>query len=45
MRGHPLFGFAAVCAPVIEWIASYSLDPLVNELLRGDVLASAQQRK
>ncbi len=36
-----LFGFGdAVCASVIEWIASYYLDPLVNELLRGGVMAA-----
>lgn len=36
-----LFGFGdAVCAPVIEWIAAYYLDPLVNELLRGGVMAA-----
>lgn len=41
-----LFGFGdAVCAPVIEWIASYYLDPLVNELMRGGVMAAAHQRK
>ena len=38
-----LFGFGdAVCAPVIEWIAAYYFDPLVNELLRGGVMAPAQ---
>ncbi len=37
-----LFGFGdAVCAPVIEWIASHYLDPLVNELLRGGVMNGA----
>jgi DNA (cytosine-5)-methyltransferase 1 len=31
-----LFGFGdAVCVPVIEWIAEYYLDPVVNELIRG----------
>ncbi len=31
-----LFGFGdAVCVPVIEWIAKYYLNPLINELLRG----------
>jgi len=31
-----LFGFGdAVCAPVIEWIVIYYLNPLVNELIRG----------
>ena len=31
-----LFGFGdAVCVPVIEWIAKYYLNPLVNELIRG----------
>lgn len=30
-----LFGFGdAVCVPVIEWIAQYYLNPLVNELIR-----------
>ncbi len=36
-----LFGFGdAVCAPVIEWIASHYLDPLVNELPSGSVIAA-----
>jgi DNA (cytosine-5)-methyltransferase 1 len=31
-----LFGFGdAVCVPVIEWIARYYLDPVVNEMIRG----------
>lgn len=31
-----LFGFGdAVCADAIEWIATYYLDPLINELIRG----------
>ncbi|HEX8996555.1 MAG TPA: DNA mismatch endonuclease Vsr [Ktedonobacterales bacterium] len=31
-----LFGFGdAVCADAIAWIATYYLDPLINELLRG----------
>jgi DNA (cytosine-5)-methyltransferase 1 len=30
------FGFGdAVCTPVIEWIATHYLNPLVNELIRG----------
>ncbi|MGH9940462.1 MAG: DNA (cytosine-5-)-methyltransferase, partial [Blastocatellia bacterium] len=34
-----LFGFGdAVCVPVIEWIAEYYLDPIVNELIRGRAL-------
>jgi DNA (cytosine-5)-methyltransferase 1 len=34
-----LFGFGdAVCVPVIEWLANYYLNPLVNELSRGVVL-------
>ena len=34
-----LFGFGdAVCVPVVEWIARYYLDPVVNELLRGVAL-------
>lgn len=31
-----LFGFGdAVCADAIAWIATYYLDPLINELIRG----------
>lgn len=31
-----LFGFGdAVCVPVIEWIAKYYLNPIVNELIRN----------
>lgn len=31
-----LFGFGdAVCVPVIQWIAKYYLNPLVNELIRN----------
>ena len=31
-----LFGFGdAVCVPAIEWIATYYLNPLVNELMRS----------
>ncbi len=38
-----LFGFGdAVCVPVISWIATYYLNPLVNELLRGRLLPSPQ---
>jgi len=34
------FGFGdAVCVPVIEWIATHYLNPLVNELLRGKPLS------
>ena len=34
-----LFGFGdAVCIPVIEWLANYYLNPLVNELSRGVIL-------
>lgn len=37
-----LFGFGdAVCVPVIEWIASYYLNPLVTELSRGRPLRMA----
>jgi DNA (cytosine-5)-methyltransferase 1 len=33
------FGFGdAVCVPVIEWIATHYLNPLVNELIRGKPL-------
>lgn len=36
-----LFGFGdAVCVPVIEWIAEYYLNPVVNELIRGRSLCS-----
>jgi DNA (cytosine-5)-methyltransferase 1 len=36
-----LFGFGdAVCVPVVEWIAKYYLNPLVNEMIRGQVLHS-----
>jgi DNA (cytosine-5)-methyltransferase 1 len=36
-----LFGFGdAVCVPVIEWIARYYLNPVVNELLRGKPLVA-----
>ena len=31
-----LFGFGdAVCVPVIQWIATYYLNPVVNEMMRG----------
>lgn len=34
-----LFGFGdAVCVPVIEWIAEYYLNPVVNELMKGKLL-------
>ncbi len=37
-----LFGFGdAVCVPVIEWIAKYYLNPVVNELMRGRALSGA----
>ncbi len=36
-----LFGFGdAVCVPVIEWLANYYLNPLINELSRGVILKS-----
>jgi DNA (cytosine-5)-methyltransferase 1 len=39
-----LFGFGdAVCVPVIEWIARYYLNPVVNELLRGRPLKAISQ--
>ena len=39
-----LFGFGdAVCADAIAWIATYYLDPLVNELIRGTPLPAAAQ--
>jgi DNA (cytosine-5)-methyltransferase 1 len=39
-----LFGFGdAVCVPVIEWIARYYLNPVVNELLRGRPLKAMAQ--
>jgi DNA (cytosine-5)-methyltransferase 1 len=35
------FGFGdAVCVPVIEWIATHYLNPLVNELIRGKPLCA-----
>jgi DNA (cytosine-5)-methyltransferase 1 len=38
-RNHALFGFGdAVCVPVVEWIARYYLNPLVNELIRSSPL-------
>jgi hypothetical protein len=38
-----LFGFGdAARSAVIAWIAAYYLDPLVNELLRGDVMAAGE---
>lgn len=37
-----LFGFGdAVCVPVVEWIAKYYLNPLVNELIHSQPLAIA----
>jgi DNA (cytosine-5)-methyltransferase 1 len=34
-----LFGFGdAVCVPVIEWIATHYLNPIVNELMHGRIL-------
>jgi DNA (cytosine-5)-methyltransferase 1 len=39
-----LFGFGdAVCVPVIEWIAEYYLDPVVNELIRGRPLRGVRR--
>jgi len=39
-----LFGFGdAVCVPVIEWIAKYYLNPLVNELIRGTALYPVEE--
>jgi DNA (cytosine-5)-methyltransferase 1 len=39
-----LFGFGdAVCVPVIEWIAEYYLDPVVNELIRGRALRATRR--
>ena len=39
------FGFGdAVCVPVIEWIATHYLNPLVNELIRGKPLLSLTAR-
>jgi len=36
-----LFGFGdAVCVPVIEWIAQYYLNPIVNDLVRGRPLCA-----
>ncbi len=37
-----LFGFGdAVCVPVIEWIATYYLNPVINELIHGTPLVAA----
>ncbi len=34
-----LFGFGdAVCAPVITWIAQYYLEPIIQELIHGNLL-------
>jgi DNA (cytosine-5)-methyltransferase 1 len=39
-----LFGFGdAVCADAIAWIATYYLDPLINELIRGAPLPAETQ--
>lgn len=39
-----LFGFGdAVCVPVLEWIAEYYLDPVVNELIRGRALRTTRR--
>ncbi|MGH2503210.1 MAG: hypothetical protein ACRDID_11925, partial [Ktedonobacterales bacterium] len=39
-----LFGFGdAVCADAIDWIATYYLDPLINELIRGVPLPAEAQ--
>jgi DNA (cytosine-5)-methyltransferase 1 len=39
-----LFGFGdAVCADAIAWIATYYLDPLINELIRGAPLPAEAQ--
>lgn len=41
-----LFGFGdAVCVPVIEWIAEYYLNPVVNELMKGRPLTPYVGRK
>lgn len=50
MNGLPLnqalFGFGdAVCVPVIEWIATQYLNPLVDELMRGRVLTPQGGKK
>ncbi len=38
-RDKALFGFGdAVCVPVIEWIATYYLNPLVNDLIHTGAL-------
>ncbi len=43
-RDQALFGFGdAVCVPVIEWIATYYLNPLVNELVHGRALRLVSQ--
>jgi len=36
-----LFGFGdAVCVPAIRWIADHYLNPVVSQLIRGEVLCS-----
>lgn len=41
-----LFGFGdAVCVPVIEWIARYYLNPVVNELIRGQPLKALTETR
>jgi len=38
-QNQALFGFGdAVCVPVIEWIAEHYLNPVINELMRGNPL-------
>lgn len=38
-----LFGFGdAVCVPVIEWIARYYLDPVINEMIRSVPLRAGE---
>lgn len=42
-QNQALFGFGdAVCVPVIEWIAKYYLNPLVNELIRNRPLCACK---
>ena len=42
-QNQALFGFGdAVCVPVIEWIAKYYLNPVVNELIRSNPLSACK---
>jgi DNA (cytosine-5)-methyltransferase 1 len=41
-----LFGFGdAVCVPVIEWIAAYYLNPVINEMLQQSSLYDVDSQR